>query len=264
MAGRRISGSRTPPLRAVALAHTQSLKGPAVKRPMKVPTNSGRLVSPTCSAVQLYGGAAKTCDCVRLMMSRPLQLQLTAKEANRTMGKANRRQGVQSSVQMSRHVTGVVWKAFHWPRVGLPLPTSDCGGGLGPVVGLRVMSSSCTSDALAQSPFALWPAAVLPRCQMVSGKPKTIMASESTVIPEHSQKKLGQPVCWAMEPDTTGAIWSRRLWSARYVEPGGVPLAAVLEEEQVSRDGGLDRLGWAGAETVEAGGRLERGQNGWL
>ena len=46
IAGKRISGSRTPPLRLVARAETQSLNGPAVARPMKAPTSMAKFVKP--------------------------------------------------------------------------------------------------------------------------------------------------------------------------------------------------------------------------
>ena len=46
MAGRRISGSRMPPLRLVARAETQSERGPAVARPIIAPTRTAKLVKP--------------------------------------------------------------------------------------------------------------------------------------------------------------------------------------------------------------------------
>jgi hypothetical protein len=46
IAGKRISGSRTPRLRLVARAETQSLNGPAVARPIKAPTSMAKFVKP--------------------------------------------------------------------------------------------------------------------------------------------------------------------------------------------------------------------------
>lgn len=46
-AGRRISASRIPRFRRVALSATQSEKGPAVTRPIVPPTKKAKLLYPT-------------------------------------------------------------------------------------------------------------------------------------------------------------------------------------------------------------------------
>lgn len=52
MAGRRISGSRIPPLRVVACADTQSLKGPAVARPIRAPARIAKFVKPVLFRIE--------------------------------------------------------------------------------------------------------------------------------------------------------------------------------------------------------------------
>jgi hypothetical protein len=46
IAGNLISGSRIPPFLLVALALTQSLKGPAVARPISAPTKMAKFMKP--------------------------------------------------------------------------------------------------------------------------------------------------------------------------------------------------------------------------
>lgn len=46
IAGNLISGSRIPPFFLVALALTQSLKGPAVASPIKAPTRMAKFMNP--------------------------------------------------------------------------------------------------------------------------------------------------------------------------------------------------------------------------
>ena len=78
IAGRRISGSRTPPLRLVARAETQSLNGPAVARPMKAPTSMAKFVKPVLVSnfFELYGAVPVTYQCFDCSNCRVAQQML--------------------------------------------------------------------------------------------------------------------------------------------------------------------------------------------
>jgi hypothetical protein len=83
-----ISGSLMPPFRLVALMLIQSLNGPAVNNPIKLPPKKAKLMNPTEAGEKLYGGAAKTWDWVRLRDRRQFAEKPNDREAQRMIGKA--------------------------------------------------------------------------------------------------------------------------------------------------------------------------------
>jgi hypothetical protein len=82
-----ISASRIPLFLAVALILTQSLRGPAVNNPIIPPTTNAKFTNPTSAGVNKYGGAAKTCDCVKFRAKRQLAVNAKEKVAQKMMGK---------------------------------------------------------------------------------------------------------------------------------------------------------------------------------
>lgn len=98
MAGNLISGSLTPLFLFVNLAAIISLSGPAVKSPIKAPIKIAKLVNPIEVVEKLYGGAANTCDCVRLRVRKEDADHDTTNAGNWTMGKKNIFQGSRNSM----------------------------------------------------------------------------------------------------------------------------------------------------------------------
>jgi hypothetical protein len=94
-----ISGSRIPRFLFVNLAAIASLKGPAVKSPIKAPIKIAKLKNPILVDVKLYGGAAKACDCVRFRVKKDEAVHETTKEENSTMGKRKSFHGSHSSMK---------------------------------------------------------------------------------------------------------------------------------------------------------------------
>jgi hypothetical protein len=93
-----------------------------VASPISAPTRMAKFMKPILWLLKLYGGAAKFCDCVRLIVKKELQDQETTKAANSTMGKANNFHGIQRSRNIALKGCAFDWKSFHCCLLGVPLP----------------------------------------------------------------------------------------------------------------------------------------------
>lgn len=99
MVNNLISGSRIPLFLFVNQAAITSLKGPAVKSPMKAPIKIAKLKNPIFVELKLYGGAAKACDCVKFKVRNEDAVHETANAENSTIGNTERYHGIHSSMK---------------------------------------------------------------------------------------------------------------------------------------------------------------------
>jgi hypothetical protein len=140
---------------------------------------------------------------------KELQLQLTTKLANSTIGKANNFQGTQRSRAMLFHGCAFGWKTAHCFLLGPPRPSqgsraavsvvsSACSGVCDSVVGTCWIDGSVFS-AMVKSCFSLDERELFStssgwtRCHFVSGNMKTTMVKDSPISATLSHQKLRQP-----------------------------------------------------------------------
>ena len=220
-----ISGSRIPLFRRVSRAETQSDAGPAVNKPIRLPTNTAKLVNPTDCGGKLYGGAAKTWDWVRFRVRNDDALHETTKAANSTIGKANSFHGIQRSRIMLRSGEGLGWKRLNCFLAGEPLPRkgsrmavavlerSGVGAatsvsifsmaiGFSPATGSLGSSEDCECGEGATARDSLGWA----RFHFVSGKPMRQARKMKACKATFSHQKFRQSLNSAITPAMTGPI----------------------------------------------------------
>lgn len=122
MVGSLISGSRIPLFLLVSFILIQSLRGPAVTKPIMAPIRMAKLKKPIVNGVKLYGGTAKAWVCVRFIAKKHDALQDTTNEANSMIGNATSFHGIQRSKTMLLNGCGLLWNSLNCCLLGLPLP----------------------------------------------------------------------------------------------------------------------------------------------
>ena len=156
----------------------------------------------------MYGGAAKFCAWVRLMVRKRLALQETTKLANWMIGYANNFQGIHNSFH-----SVVCWSracnSLNWLLDGDPFPIIDPSSPASLGVLSECMPSSATTSFVWLEGLTSVDAVNsvdevacrrLLRCHFVSGNRNTNMRTDKPRIPTLSQKKTRQPKWSAIGP----------------------------------------------------------------